>query len=212
MRVASTLAMAREARRPPLAGLPIAHKDLFETAGIRTTAGSRLYDRYIPKRDADVVRAMSRAGAVMLGKTNTHELGGGVTTINPFYGTTRNPWDRSRIPGGSSGGSAAAIAAGMAVAATGSDTGGSVRIPAALCGCVGFKPSFGRLSTRGLLGACPTFDHVGLLTRTVADAALIYRTLTAARRTRRTRRTQPAPRRPSQLLLRRHRAGRLAHD
>jgi aspartyl-tRNA(Asn)/glutamyl-tRNA(Gln) amidotransferase subunit A len=169
--------LARNAAVGPLAGAPIAHKDLFETAGIRTTAGSRLYDRYVPRRDADIVRALSRAGVVMLGKTNTHELGGGVTTINPFSGTTHNPWDRSRIPGGSSGGSAAAVAAGMAVAATGSDTGGSVRIPAALCGCVGFKPSFARLSTRGLLGACPTFDHVGLLTRTVADAAVIFGTL-----------------------------------
>ena len=174
--------LARKAAGGPLDGVPIAHKDLFETAGVRTTAGSRLYERYIPQRDADIVRALSRAGSVMLGKTNTHELGGGVTTINPFYGTTHNPWDRLRIPGGSSGGSAAAVAAGMAAAATGSDTGGSVRIPAALCGCVGFKPSFGRLSTRGLLGACPTFDHAGLLTRSVADAALIFGTLTRAAR------------------------------
>jgi aspartyl-tRNA(Asn)/glutamyl-tRNA(Gln) amidotransferase subunit A len=173
-------AIVRKAAPGPLAGLPIAHKDLFETAGIRTTAGSRLYEHHVPRRDADIVSALSRAGAVMLGKTNTHELGGGVTTINPFYGTTRNPWDRSRISGGSSGGSAAAVAAGMAAAATGSDTGGSVRIPAALSGCVGFKPSFARLSTRGLLGACPTFDHVGLLTRTVADAALIFNVVTGA--------------------------------
>lgn len=172
--------LARQAPVPALAGLPLAHKDLFETAGIRTTAGSRLYEHYVPTRDADVVRACSQAGVVLLGKTNTHELGGGVTTINPFYGTTRNPWDRSRIPGGSSGGSAAAVAGGLAVAATGSDTGGSIRIPAAFCGCVGFKPSFGRLRTRGLLGASPTFDHAGLLTRTVADAELIYRALDPA--------------------------------
>ena len=109
----------------------------------------------------------------MLGKTNTHELGGGVTTINPFYGTTRNPVDQTRIPGGSSGGSAAAVVAHLCAAATGSDTGGSVRIPAALCGCVGFKPTFGKFSTQGLLGACPTFDHVGFLTRTVEDMQLI---------------------------------------
>jgi aspartyl-tRNA(Asn)/glutamyl-tRNA(Gln) amidotransferase subunit A len=159
---------------PALLGVPIAHKDLFETAGIRTTAGSRLHESHVPKRDAFLVSQLARAGAVLLGKTNMHELGGGVTTINPFYGTTRNPVDRARIPGGSSGGSAAAVVARLCVAATGSDTGGSVRIPAALCGCVGFKPTFGRISTAGLLGSCPTFDHVGFLTRTVEDAEVMF--------------------------------------
>ena len=170
-----------DAERPPntpLAGLPIAHKDLFETAGILTTAGSRLFARHVPADDAALVRTLSRAGTVLLGKTNTHELGAGVTTINPFFGTTRNPVDTSRIPGGSSGGSAAAVAARLSVVATGSDTGGSVRIPAALCGCVGFKPTFGRLDTRGLLGACPTFDHAGLVARSVEDVALVYAAIT----------------------------------
>jgi aspartyl-tRNA(Asn)/glutamyl-tRNA(Gln) amidotransferase subunit A len=162
---------------PPLAGVPVAHKDLFETAGIRTTAGSLLFDRHIPSQDATVVARLAAAGTILLGKANTHELGGGVTTINPFYGTTRNPWDSSRVAGGSSGGSAAAVAAALALAATGSDTGGSIRIPAAFCGCVGFKPTFGRISTAGLLAACPTFDHSGVLARTVADAALLYRQL-----------------------------------
>lgn len=161
--------------RGSLDGVPIAHKDLFETAGVRTTAGSRLFERHVPGADATVVARLARAGAVSLGKTNTHELGGGVTTINPFFGTSRNPWDLARIAGGSSGGSAVAVAAGLVVAATGSDTGGSVRIPAAFCGCVGFKPTYGRLSTAGLLGASPTFDHGGLLARTVADAAILYR-------------------------------------
>ena len=165
---------AKRAIQGPLRGIPIAHKDLFETAGIRTTAGSMLFNDYNPEQNAAVVDALERAGAVMLGKTNTHELGGGVTTINPFFGTTRNPVDRTRIPGGSSGGSAAAVAARLCAAATGSDTGGSVRIPAAFCGCVGFKPTFGRLSTRGLLGASPTFDHVGFLTRTSEDAAIMF--------------------------------------
>src|SRR5262245_23301360 len=167
-----------DARGPLPVGAPIAHKDLFDTAGTRTTAGSRLYESRIPARDAAVVARLSAAGVVMLGKTNTHELGGGVTTINPFFGVTRNPVDRTRIPGGSSGGSAAAVVARLCVAATGSDTGGSVRIPAALCGCVGFKPTFGRISTSGLLGSCPTFDHVGFLTRTVHDAELMLTAVT----------------------------------
>jgi aspartyl-tRNA(Asn)/glutamyl-tRNA(Gln) amidotransferase subunit A len=181
-----TAAHARaDARRPStgrLAGIPIAHKDLFETTGIRTTAGSRLFDEHIPTANAAIVETLERAGAVLLGKTNTHELGGGVTTINPFFGTTRNPIDRSRIPGGSSGGSASAVAARMCAAATGSDTGGSVRIPAAFCGCVGFKPTVGRISTAGLLGASPTFDHVGFLTRTVEDAELMFRAAVNERR------------------------------
>jgi aspartyl-tRNA(Asn)/glutamyl-tRNA(Gln) amidotransferase subunit A len=165
---------AKRATNGPLRGIPIAHKDLFETRGIRTTAGSMLFNDYNPEQNAAIVEALERAGAVMVGKTNTHELGGGVTTINPFFGTTRNPVDPTRIPGGSSGGSAAAVAARLCAAATGSDTGGSVRIPAAFCGCVGFKPTFGRLSTRGLLGASPTFDHVGFLTRTVEDAQIVF--------------------------------------
>ena len=153
----------------PLWGIPIAHKDLFDTKGVRTTAGSLLFDQNVPGDNAAIVQHFEDAGAVMLGKTNTHELGGGVTTINPFYGTTRNPIDESRIAGGSSGGSAAAVVAHLCAAATGSDTGGSVRIPAAFCGCVGFKPTFGKFSTQGLIGSCPTFDHVGFLTRSVED-------------------------------------------
>jgi aspartyl-tRNA(Asn)/glutamyl-tRNA(Gln) amidotransferase subunit A len=172
----------REARnaRPgqQLYGIPIAHKDLFETRGVRTTAGSLLYENHIPDTNAVIVQQLESMGAVLLGKTNTHELGGGVTTINPFFGATRNPVDRTRIPGGSSGGSAAAVVAQLCAAATGSDTGGSVRIPAALCGCVGFKPTHGRISTQGLIAASPTFDHVGLLTRTVEDAQILFRAVT----------------------------------
>ena len=172
-REARDLAEARSAKAD-LYGIPIAHKDLFETRGVRTTAGSLLFEKYIPDNNAAIVQQLETAGAVLLGKTNTHELGGGVTTINPFFGTTRNPVDRTRIPGGSSGGSAAAVAARMCLAATGSDTGGSVRIPAAFCGCVGFKPTFGRISTQGLIAASPTFDHVGFLTRTVEDAQMVF--------------------------------------
>lgn len=168
------------AARTALMGVPVAHKDLFRTRGVRSAGGSRLYEHDVPEADADTVARCTMAGAVLLGKTNTHELGGGVTTINPFFGATHNPRDVTRIPGGSSGGSAAAVAAHLALVATGSDTGGSVRIPAALCGCVGLKPTFGLLPTTGLLGACPTFDHVGLLTRTAEDAALTLATLVPA--------------------------------
>jgi len=168
------------AARTPLMGVPVAHKDLFRTRGVRSAGGSRLYEHDVPEADADTVARLTMAGAVMLGKTNTHELGGGVTTINPFFGTTHNPRDVTRIPGGSSGGSAAAVAAHLALVATGSDTGGSVRLPAALCGCVGLKPTFDLLPTTGLLGACPTFDHVGLLTRTAEDAALTLATIVPA--------------------------------
>ena len=143
----------------------------------------------------------------MLGKTNTHELGGGVTTINPFFGTTRNPVDQTRIAGGSSGGSAAAVVAHLCAAATGSDTGGSVRIPAAFCGCVGFKPTFGKFSTQGLIGACPTFDHVGFLTRTVEDAQICYRRHGIAGTGQATSRRHPRRSR-AQVLLRRSRSRR----
>jgi aspartyl-tRNA(Asn)/glutamyl-tRNA(Gln) amidotransferase subunit A len=169
-RDASSLDPRKAAR---LYGIPIAHKDLFETKGVRTTAGSRLFEDYTPDTNAAIVQQLQDAGAVLLGKTNTHELGGGVTTINPFFGTTRNPVDQTRIPGGSSGGSAAAVAARLCAAATGSDTGGSVRIPAAFCGCVGFKPTHDRFSTQGLIAASPSFDHVGFLTRTVEDAQIV---------------------------------------
>lgn len=174
-RAAEDLPDPRRTLLPAMYGIPIAHKDLFETKGVRTTAGSMLFENYIPENNAAIVQQLEDAGAVLVGKTNTHELGGGATTINPFFGTTRNPADRTRIAGGSSGGSAAAVAAHLCLAATGSDTGGSVRIPAAFCGCVGFKPSFGRISTRGLIAASPTFDHVGFLTRTVEDAQILFR-------------------------------------
>ena len=170
--LARTEAKAVREFTTPLSGIPIAHKDLLETKGVRTGAGSLLFEHHIPTTNAAIVDRLEQAGAVMLGKTNTHELGGGVTTINPFTGTTRNPVDHTRIPGGSSGGSAAAVAAHLCAAATGSDTGGSVRIPAALCGCVGFKPTHGSISTQGLIAASPTFDHIGFLTRTVEDAQL----------------------------------------
>jgi aspartyl-tRNA(Asn)/glutamyl-tRNA(Gln) amidotransferase subunit A len=168
--------------RGPLSGIPIAHKDLLETKGVKTSAGSLLFEHYIPDQNAAIVDQLEQAGCVLLGKTNTHELGGGVTTINPFTGTTRNPVEPTRIPGGSSGGSAAAVVAHLCAAATGSDTGGSVRIPAAFCGCVGFKPTHGRINTQGLIAASPTFDHIGFLTRTVEDAQILFSRVAAEHR------------------------------
>jgi len=157
--------------------VPIAIKDLFETKGIRTTAGSLFFKDYVPTEDAIAVKKIKDAGAVIMGKTNTHEIALGVTTNNPHFGATRNPWDTTRIPGGSSGGSAAAVAAGMSLAALGTDTGGSIRIPASLCGVVGLKPTYGRISVRGVIPLSWNLDHIGPLTRSVKDAALILQGL-----------------------------------
>lgn len=159
--------------RGPLHGIPITLKDNIATRGIRTTAGSAIRGDDIPEEDATVVVRLRRAGAVLLGKTNLHEFAYGITSENPHYGATHNPWSLERIPGGSSGGSAAAVAAGLCVASVGTDTGGSVRIPAALCGVVGLKPTFGRVSVYGVFPLAPSFDHVGVLARSVADAATL---------------------------------------
>lgn len=158
--------------RGPLHGIPLAVKDLQDCAGIRTTYGSSFFANHVPDEDAEAVARLRAAGAVVLGKTNTHEFACGVTTTNPHTGTTHNPWRHDRIPGGSSGGSAAAVAAGLAPLATGTDTGGSIRMPAALCGCVGIKPSFGRVSARGTYPMAASFDHVGPIARSARDCAL----------------------------------------
>ena len=160
-----------------LRDIPIAVKDLFDTAGIRTTAGSKFFAENIPEQDAFVVEKLKRAGALIIGKTNTHEIALGVTGNNPHYGTARNPWDTSRIPGGSSSGSAIAVATSMVLGAVGTDTGGSIRIPASLCGVVGFKPTFGRVSTRGVFPLSWNLDHVGPLTTCVQDAALMMQVI-----------------------------------
>jgi aspartyl-tRNA(Asn)/glutamyl-tRNA(Gln) amidotransferase subunit A len=164
----------------PLHGVPVGVKDLFDTAGIRTTYGSALYRDHVPQRDATVVTRLRAAGAVVLGKHATHELAWGGTTTNPHFGPTRNPHDPTRIPGGSSGGSAAAVVSGTALAAVGTDTCGSVRIPAALSGCVGLKPTYGRVSLAGALPLARSLDHAGPITRTVADAALLLSVLAGA--------------------------------
>ncbi len=166
-------ALARGERGAPLAGVPIALKDLFDTAGVRTTAGSRFFADRVPDRDAAVVERLRDAGAILLGKLNMHEWALGVTNDNPHYGACHNPWSLDRITGGSSGGSAAALAAGMCFGALGSDTGGSIRIPAALCGVVGLKPTYGRVSLRGVVPLSWSLDHAGPMARRVADVAAL---------------------------------------
>ena len=160
-----------------LGGIPIAIKDLFDMAGIRTTVGSKFFAENIAQEDAFVVEKLKQAGALILGKTNTHEIALGITGNNPHYGTARNPWNTTLIPGGSSSGSAIAVATGMALGALGSDTGGSIRIPASLCGIVGLKPTFGRVSLRGVFPLSWNLDHVGPLTKCVRDAALILQVI-----------------------------------
>jgi aspartyl-tRNA(Asn)/glutamyl-tRNA(Gln) amidotransferase subunit A len=165
---------AARARSGPLAGVPITVKDLILTRGIRTTAGSRTFGDGLPgTSDAPVIRRLKRAGAVILGKNNLHEVAMGVTTVNEHFGPTRNPWDRNRVSGGSSGGSAAAVAAGLGVASIGTDTRGSIRIPAACCGVTGFKPTYGLVETTGVIPLAPSLDHVGPITRSVEDAAVL---------------------------------------
>jgi len=157
--------------RGPLHGIPISLKDNIYTEGIRTTAGSKILRDFVPLHDAAVVAQLKNAGAVILGKTNMHEFAYGVTSNNPHFGPVRNPWDLSRIAGGSSGGSAAAVAAGLCYGSIGTDTGGSIRIPAALCGIVGLKPTFGRVSVEGIIPLSPRLDCAGPLARSAADAA-----------------------------------------
>ena len=159
--------------RGPLHGIPIGHKDLYQTKGLRTTAGSQLLMDNIPAEDATTVACYRAAGAVMLGKLNTHEFAYGPTGETSAFGASRNPWDTSRITGGSSGGSGAAVAARLCPAATGSDTGGSIRMPAAACGVTGLKPTYGRVSRAGIYPLCWTMDHAGPLTRSARDAALM---------------------------------------
>jgi aspartyl-tRNA(Asn)/glutamyl-tRNA(Gln) amidotransferase subunit A len=167
--------------RGPLHGIPIALKDNIETKGLRTTAGSKILADFVPDADADVVRALRRAGAIIVGKTNMHEFAYGITNENPHYGPARNPRDIERIAGGSSGGSAVAVATGMAFAVLGTDTGGSIRIPASLCGVVGLKPTYERVSRRGVIPLSRSLDHVGPLARSAVDAALLLEVLSDTR-------------------------------
>jgi aspartyl-tRNA(Asn)/glutamyl-tRNA(Gln) amidotransferase subunit A len=162
-----------------LHGIPISLKDNIYTKGIRTTGGSTILREFVPAEDAPVVASLKEAGAILLGKTNLHEFAYGTTSNNPHSGPVRNPWDPSRIAGGSSGGSAAALAAGLCYGSVGTDTGGSIRIPSSLCGVVGLKPGIGRVSTEHVIPLSTTLDFVGPLARTVGDTALLYQTISS---------------------------------
>jgi aspartyl-tRNA(Asn)/glutamyl-tRNA(Gln) amidotransferase subunit A len=163
--------------RGPLHGIPIALKDLIDIAGTRTTAASGVFEHRVPTEDAEVVRRLRRAGAVILGKNNLHEFAYGGSSLVSFFGDVHNPWDVGHIAGGSSGGSAAGVAAGLCYAAIGTDTAGSIREPAALCGCVGIKPTYGRVSARGVIPLSWSLDHVGPLAATVGDTALVLQAI-----------------------------------
>jgi aspartyl-tRNA(Asn)/glutamyl-tRNA(Gln) amidotransferase subunit A len=166
--------------RGALHGIPIGLKDIIDTAGVRTTAASALFQDRIPAEDAEVVRRLRCGGAVILGKQNLHEFAYGGSSMISFFGAVHNPWDTKRIAGGSSGGSAASVAAGLGFAAVGTDTAGSIREPAAYCGVVGLKPTYGRVSARGVIPLASSYDHIGPVTRSVYDAALMPSTFSAS--------------------------------
>jgi len=174
----------REGRQRALEGVPFGVKDLFDTAGVRTTYGSPMYDDHVPDRNARAVERMYDAGAILLGKTATDEFAYGIAGVNPYYGPARNPWDPERVSGGSSSGSGAAVGAGTVPLALGSDTGGSIRSPSSFCGIVGFKGTWGAISTDGMWAMGRTLDHVGPMARTPADAGLMHGVLVEGSRGR----------------------------
>lgn len=195
--------LMRGYRRGPLHGIPVSLKDNIATRGVRTTAGSKILAGWVPAEDATLVARLRRAGAIVLGKTNLHEFAYGITSENPHYGPVRNPWDLERMAGGSSGGSAAAVATGLGWASVGTDTGGSARIPAAFCGVVGLKPTYGRVSLVGVVPLSETLDHAGILASSVWAAACMLEVLVG--RDRRDPRTARAPAEPPGLPARRPR-------
>ena len=174
---AAEIEIGRGEWRGPLHGIPVALKDLIDTAGTRTTAASALYQNRVPAEDAEIVCRLRRAGAIILGKNNLHEFAYGGSSLVSVFGDVHNPWNPAHIAGGSSGGSAAAVAAGLCYAAIGTDTAGSIRGPAALCGCVGLKPTYGRISTRGVIPLAWSLDHLGPMAATVADAAVVLQAI-----------------------------------
>jgi aspartyl-tRNA(Asn)/glutamyl-tRNA(Gln) amidotransferase subunit A len=189
--------------RGPLHGIPVALKDNFCTRGVRTTAGSKILADYVPEFDSDAATRLARAGAILVGKTNMHEFAYGITNENPHYGAARNPWGSQRMSGGSSGGSAVAVATGMCMAALGTDTGGSIRIPASLCGVTGLKPTFGLVSVQGTIPLCESLDHVGPIARSAVDCCIVLETIAGDRA------WPNGTRRPRYMRLRRLRPKRL---
>ncbi|MCK5315955.1 MAG: amidase [Anaerolineales bacterium] len=169
--------LLREERHGTLFGIPLAFKDLYETRGVRTTAGSKIFTDYVPEKDAYTVQKLNAAGAIILGKLNMHEIALGVTNVNPHFGPCRNPWSLDRVSGGSSGGSGVALAAGLCLGSLGSDTGGSIRIPASLCGVVGLKGTYGRVSLRGVIPLSWHLDHAGPMARRVRDVAILMQVI-----------------------------------
>lgn len=161
----------------PLHGIPVSLKDLIYVTGVRSTSGSRILSDFIPDYDATVVKRLKEAGAIIVGTNNTHEFACGITNINPHYGSSKNPWDPSRMSGGSSGGSAVAVSAGMAVGSLGTDTSGSIRVPSSLCGLFGLKPTYGRVSKYGVMPLAPSIDHVGPIARTSWDTAALLQAI-----------------------------------
>ena len=171
----------RDGTARPLEGLPLAVKDLLDTEGVESSYGSAIFAGHVPKADATAVARAKDAGAIVVGKTLTHEFAWGITSTNPHFAPCRNPWDPERVPGGSSGGSAVALAAGQAALALGTDTGGSIRIPAAFCGVSGLKPTYNRIPATGVFPLARSLDHVGPMARTPADVRLFYEALTVHR-------------------------------
>jgi aspartyl-tRNA(Asn)/glutamyl-tRNA(Gln) amidotransferase subunit A len=185
--------VANGAWRGPLHGIPVALKDLCYTKGVLTTGGSKIFANFVPDFDSTVWERLEKAGAVLLGKLNLHEFAGGATTTNPHFGICRNPYDPERVPGGSSGGSAAAIVARSSAATIGSDTGGSIRIPAAFCGCIGMKQTWSRVSRYGVMPLADSLDHAGPITRSVRDAALMLNVIAGHDRNDPTSSQEPVP-------------------
>jgi len=192
-------ARIKAGEKPPLAGVPFAVKDLIDVEGVATTCGSKVFAKQEAKADAEVVRRLVAAGAVLLGKLNLHECAFGFTGENPQHGDCKNPWDAARIPGGSSSGSAVAVALNVCPLTLGSDTGGSIRLPAALCGVLGLKPTYGRVSRRGGVPLSWSLDHIGPLTRTAAEAAVVLKVLAGRDAADETSSRRPVPDYPAAL-------------
>ena len=203
MRAAEESERRRKAGSPigPLDGVPIAVKDVFYISGVRCTAGSKILANNVAEYDATTVRKLKEQGAVLVGTTNMHEFAAGVTSDNPHYGPVRNPWNEERVAGGSSGGSAVAVATGMAAGAIGTDTAGSVRIPAALCGILGFKPTYGRVSRIGVVPLAASLDTVGVLARSAWDAAALLQVISGHEKSDISTADEPVPNYPESLLL-----------